>query len=54
MEDKGQTVVLWIRARVMAWTACERQTRQKDKLIRGRVRNLDRTRPTLLSGRNTP
>ena len=48
MEEKGQTVDLWIQARVMTLIkgpACQHHTRQKDRLIRGRVRGRDRARP---------
>ena len=42
MQEKGQTVVLWVRARVTTSiegrTAHQRRSRQKDKLIRGRGR----------------
>ena len=41
MEKTGQTVVLWVRARVMA-SDC--RTRQKDGLVRGRVRCPERTK----------
>ena len=48
MEEKGQTVDLWGRARVMAsvkgWTAYQQQTRSKDRRIRGRVTRQDQTR----------
>ena len=36
MEDKGQTVILWIRVRVLASIEDQQcQNRQKDGLIRG-------------------